>query len=59
VVGLDGNELGALLVAAGLGGPGGHALISLLVLKGQRGTSVVPATPIRMDLRSVVLRLSR
>jgi hypothetical protein len=34
--GLDRNELGALLVAAGLGSPGGHALISLLALNGLR-----------------------
>jgi site-specific recombinase XerD len=35
-VGLDRNELGALLVAAGLGPPGEHALISLLALNGLR-----------------------
>jgi integrase/recombinase XerD len=35
-VGLDRNELGALLVAAGLGPPTGHALISLLALNGLR-----------------------
>ena len=35
--GLDRNELGALLVAAGLGSPGEHALISLLALNGLRG----------------------
>ena len=34
--GLDRSELGALLVAAGLGSPGEHALISLLALKGLR-----------------------
>jgi site-specific recombinase XerD len=34
--GLDRNELGALLVAAGLGAPAGHALISLLALNGLR-----------------------
>jgi integrase/recombinase XerD len=34
--GLDRNELGALLVAAGLGSPAGHALISLLALNGLR-----------------------
>jgi site-specific recombinase XerD len=34
--GLDRNELGALLVAAGLGAPGEHALISLLALNGLR-----------------------
>jgi integrase/recombinase XerD len=31
-VGLDRNELGAILVAAGLGPPGEHALVSLLAL---------------------------
>ena len=35
-VGLDRNELGALLVAAGLGPPLEHALISLLALNGLR-----------------------
>jgi integrase/recombinase XerD len=34
--GLDRNELGALLVAAGLGGPAEHALILLLALNGLR-----------------------
>jgi integrase/recombinase XerD len=34
--GLDHNELGALLVAAGLGPPADHALISLLALNGLR-----------------------
>jgi len=34
--GLDRNELGALLVAAGLGSPDEHALISLLTLNGLR-----------------------
>ena len=34
--GLDRNELGALLVAAGLGPPAQHALISLLALNGLR-----------------------
>ena len=34
--GLDRNELGALLVAAGLGSPGEHALVSLLALNGLR-----------------------
>jgi integrase/recombinase XerD len=33
-VGLDSNEVGALLVAAGLGAPAEHALISLLALNG-------------------------
>ena len=35
-VALDRNELGALLVMAGLGPPLGHALISLLALNGPR-----------------------
>jgi integrase/recombinase XerD len=35
-VALDRSELGALLVAAGLGSPAGHALISLLALNGLR-----------------------
>ena len=35
-VALDRNELGALLVAAGLGPPTEHALISLLALNGLR-----------------------
>jgi integrase len=35
-VALDRNELGALLVAAGLGTAGEHALISLLALNGLR-----------------------
>ena len=35
-VALDRNELGALLVAAGLGPQAGHALISLLALNGLR-----------------------
>jgi integrase/recombinase XerD len=34
--GLDRNELGALLIAAGLGSPEEHALISLLALNGLR-----------------------
>ena len=34
--GLDRNELGALLVAARLGAPAKHALISLLALNGLR-----------------------
>ena len=35
-VALDRNELGALLIAAGIGPPSGHALISLLALNGLR-----------------------
>ena len=42
--GLDRNELGALLVAAGLGSPGEHALISLLALNGLRVSEAVGAS---------------
>ena len=38
------NELGALLVAAGLGPPGEHALISLLALNGLRVSETTGAT---------------
>ena len=41
--GLDRNALGALLVAAGLGAPGEHALISLLALNGLRVSEAVGA----------------
>jgi integrase/recombinase XerD len=41
--GLDRNELGALLVAAGLGPPAEHALISLLALHGLRVSEVTGA----------------
>jgi integrase/recombinase XerD len=42
-VGLDRNEVGALLVAAGLGGPAQHALISLLALNGLRVSEALGA----------------
>jgi site-specific recombinase XerD len=42
-IGLDRNELGALLVAAGLGTAAEHALISLLALNGLRVTEAVSA----------------
>ena len=41
--GLDRNELGALLVAAGLGAPAEHALISLLAVNGLRVSEAVGA----------------
>jgi site-specific recombinase XerD len=41
--GLDRNELGALLVAAGLGPPAEHALISLLALNGLRVSEATDA----------------
>jgi integrase/recombinase XerD len=41
--GLDRNELGALLVAAGLGQPAEHALISLLALNGLRVSKAIGA----------------
>ncbi len=40
-VALDRNELGALLVAAGLGPPAEHALISLLALNGLRVSEAI------------------
>src|ERR1700742_3767896 len=40
---LDRNELGALLVAAGLGPPAEHALISLLALNGLRASEATGA----------------
>src|SRR5690349_10956983 len=42
--GLDRNELGGLLVAAGLGGAAKHALISLLALKGLRVSEATGAS---------------
>ncbi len=42
--GLDRNEIGALLVAAGLGPPAGHALISLLALNGLRVSEATGAS---------------
>jgi integrase/recombinase XerD len=42
--GLDRNDLGALLVAAGLGPPAGHALISLLALNGLRSPKLPTPT---------------
>jgi integrase/recombinase XerD len=42
-VGLDRNEVGALLVAAGLGAASEHALISLLAINGLRVTEAVSA----------------
>src|SRR5207237_5884510 len=44
--GLDRNELGALLVAAGLGHPAEHALFSLLALNGLR-LSVAPGANLK------------
>ena len=41
--GLDRNEVGALLVAAGLGSPAEHALISLLALNGLRVSEAIGA----------------
>jgi integrase/recombinase XerD len=41
--GVDRNEAGALLVAAGLGSPAEHALISLLALNGQRASEAAAA----------------
>ena len=49
-VALDRNELGALLVAAGLGSPAGHALISLLALNGLRVSEATGADIEHMGL---------
>jgi integrase/recombinase XerD len=40
---LDRNEVGALLVAAGLGGPAEHALVSLLAINGLRVSEALGA----------------
>ena len=42
-VGLDRNEVGALLVAAGLGTPSEHALVSLLAINGLRVSEALGA----------------
>ena len=47
---LDRNELGALLVAAGLGPPAEHALISLLALNGLRVSEATGADIEHLDL---------
>jgi len=41
--GLDRNEVGAMLVTAGLGDPGDHALLSLLALNGLRVSEAIGA----------------
>lgn len=51
--GLDRNELGALLVAAGLGPPAEHALISLLALNGLRVSEATGALDAGVPLRDV------
>jgi site-specific recombinase XerD len=48
--GLDRNEIGALLVAAGLGAPGEHALISLLALNGLRVSEATGADIDRLGI---------
>ena len=57
--GLDRNELGALLVAAGLGPPAEHALISLLALNGLRVSEAtgadIEATGIELGHRTLVV----
>jgi integrase/recombinase XerD len=50
VVALDRNELGAMLVAAGLGPPAEHALISLLALNGLRVSEATGADIERLGL---------
>jgi site-specific recombinase XerD len=57
--GLDRNELGALLVAAGLGQPAEHALISLLALNGLRVSEAtganIEALGVERGLRTLVI----
>src|SRR2546421_5019034 len=53
---LDRNELGALLVAAGLGSPAEHALISLLALNGLRVSEAVGASIERGHRTLVITR---
>jgi integrase/recombinase XerD len=48
--GLDRNEVGAMLVAAGLGGAQEHALISLLALNGLRVSEAIGANIERLGL---------
>ncbi|HSH59173.1 MAG TPA: tyrosine-type recombinase/integrase [Acidimicrobiales bacterium] len=48
--GLDRNEVGALLVAAGLAGGRDHALVSLLVLNGLRVSEAIGADVERLGL---------
>jgi integrase/recombinase XerD len=50
--GLDRNELGALLVAAGLGEPAEHALVSLPALNGLRVSLKPPARTSRLWVSS-------
>ena len=54
--GLDRNEVGALLVAAGLGGASDHALVSLLALNGLRVCEAIGADIERLGLERVIAR---
>jgi len=59
-IGLDRNELGALLVAAGLGHPAAHALIALLALNGLRVSEATGANieaPVRVLVPAAPLAL--
>ena len=53
--GLDRNELGAMLVAAGSGPPGDHALISLLALNGLRVSEAAGALGLERGHRTLVI----
>jgi len=56
-IGLDRNEVGALLVAAGLGPAAEHALVSLLALNRLRVSSDIEALGVRWGHRTLeVLR---
>ena len=54
--GLDRNELGALLVAAGLGTAAEHALISLLALNGLRVSEATGASIQALALNAGIVR---
>jgi integrase/recombinase XerD len=58
-VGLDRNEVGALLVAAGLGASVEHALISLLALNGLRASEAIGANIEALGLERARVSLDR
>ena len=55
-VGLDRNEVGALLVAAGLGAAAEHALISLLAINGLRISEASAPISTSLGLSAVTAR---
>jgi hypothetical protein len=53
---MDRNELGALFVAAGLGPPAEHTLISLLALNGLRVSEATGSEPARREWHPAAVR---